>query len=180
MRELNDRAGIALVLTNIGSLAKMQNAFDRARPVLEEAIDLSRKADSLYCLEIALSNLAQVATRQGDYSAAGALFHEVLALHAVSRNEPDLIEILEAVAELAACLNRTRAGVRIFSAVASLRERRGMPVVPDERAEYDRRNQVLRAALDEKTFADEWAAGFALTSEDAIAQAIAVTQEDPV
>lgn len=177
MRELNDRAGMALALVNIGRLAKMQNDPVRARPPLEESAALSREAGNLYVLEGALSDLAQVAMQEGDYATARTQYREALALLAASRYEENLVEVLETVAELAARLQRPHHAVRVFAAVAAMRERVGLSVRPFERADHDRREQLLRTALDEKTFALEWTAGLTLTTEQVLALAVEETRE---
>jgi hypothetical protein len=171
MRALNDRAGIALALTNLGILARLQDDPVRARPLLEEGIALCRETGNLFVLEYALSDLAQIAMKLGDCATACVQFREALALLAASHDEWSLIEYLEAVAELAACLQQHREGVQLFATAAALRERNGMPVFPCDRADYARREQLLRAALDKETFAEEWESGLALTREEAIALA---------
>lgn len=171
MRELGDRTGMTLLLNNSGWLAYVQNDHVRARTRLEECVVLSREIGNLLILELALGNLADVAMKQGDYATARTQFRETLAMQATSRNEQSLVKTFEIVAELAACLQRPRQGVRLFAAAAMLSERKGMPVLPDDCAEYDRREQLLHAALDARTFAEEWAAGFALTAEEALALA---------
>ncbi len=98
---------------------------------------------------------------------------------AASHNDRNSIEVLEMLAEMASWIQRTGHGVRILAAAAAMRERNSVSVDPCDRADIHRREQLLRAALDEKSFAAEWAAGFALTVEEAIAEAIAVTLEDP-
>ncbi len=179
MRELNDRDGMSLVLGNMGTLARLQNNVIRARLLLEETVILSRETGNLYVLEEALVVLAQVAMQQGDYATACTQFREALVLCAASHNDMNLIEALEPMAELAVCLERTGHGVRLFAAGVAMRERIGVPIAPDERTEYVYREQLLRAALDAETFAAEWAMGAALTKEESLAQALALTLEDP-
>jgi hypothetical protein len=171
MREVNDRQRMTLVLANIGRLARMQRDPVRARPPLEEGLALGREMGTLCVLEAALSELAQVAMQQGDYATARAQFQEVLASLAASRNDMSVIDNLEPITELAVLLHRPRQGLRLFAAGVALRERSGMPVVPCDRADYERRKQLLRAALDEETFAQEWESGHALTREESIALA---------
>jgi predicted ATPase/class 3 adenylate cyclase len=171
MRDLNDQAGMALVLGGHGLLARMQNDPARARLLLEESVALSRETGNLYVLEIVLGALAYVAMQLGDYATARMQFREALDLCAASHNDMNLIEVLEPIVELAACLQRPHQGVRLFAAAAAMRAWSGVPVFASDRADYDRRDQLLRAAIDAETFAEEWEAGFALTAEEAIALA---------
>ncbi|HLY32200.1 MAG TPA: tetratricopeptide repeat protein, partial [Ktedonobacterales bacterium] len=171
IREQDDPAGLSLLLNNSGWLAYVQGDPTRARALLEESLVLSRAIGNQIILELAGGNLADIAMKQSDYATARVRFREVFALQAASRNEHSLIKTLEIVGELAACLQQPGRGVRLFAAAAALSERRGTPVYPDDRAEYDRRKQLLRIALDEEAFSREWEAGFALTTEEALALA---------
>ena len=60
---------------------------------------------------------------------------------------------------------------------AAWREVIGSPPPPSQRAEYNRLRMVARASLDEATFATMWAAGRALSLEDAVAEALQETRE---
>ena len=151
----------------------------RARLHFAECVSSSRETGNLYILEGALYDLAEVAVKQGDYSTARELYREVLGLLAASRQDASFIEVLEVMAELAACMKLADYGVRLFAAAAAVRERSGSPVVPGDRADYDRREWMLRSALSEATFAREWTSGYTLTTEQAIAKAIDLTRKDP-
>src|SRR5262249_2722347 len=97
-----------------------------------------------------------------------AQFREVLDLLTASRNRPILMDVLEMMAELAACMKQPRQGVRLSAAAAAMRERSGELVAPVDRAYIDHRKQRLRAALEEKIFEEEWTSGLALTMEEAV------------
>ena len=116
--------------------------------------------------------------QQGDYATARAQLQEVLALQASSRNDTCLIDALESVAEFTISVTREGDGVRLFAAAAAIRDRTGVVVVPGERVDYDRRQRLLRCAMDEKAFGDEWTAGLAMSAEDAVALALGLTRED--
>jgi hypothetical protein len=60
---------------------------------------------------------------------------------------------------------------RLFGATDVLRAALGLPVRPADRRRYDRDVSAVRAALGAETFAAAWAAGRALSLEQAIAEA---------
>jgi DNA-binding NarL/FixJ family response regulator len=64
-------------------------------------------------------------------------------------------------------------------AAAPLREAIGVPIPPVSRAEYERDVAAVRAQLDEATFASAWAAGRALSLDQAVAEALRVSPEAP-
>jgi tetratricopeptide (TPR) repeat protein len=171
MRELSDRAGMALLFSNMGILARFKSDPVRAGALLEESVELCRETGNLYVLEEALGSLAQIAMQRGDYSTAREQFREVLGLCAGSYSEGNLIEALEPIAELAACLQQAEHGVRLFASASAMRERSGWSVAPDDRAEYDRRKQLLRVGLDQEVFAQEWTTGIEMTPAAALALA---------
>ena len=61
---------------------------------------------------------------------------------------------------------------RLFGAAAALRESANFPLSPVMRADYERDLAVARTQLDVTTFAAAWAAGRALTLEQAITEAL--------
>ena len=151
-----------------------------ARPLLEESVVVCRETGNLFVLGLALFNLAEIATNQGDYATACERYQEVLGLLAASRNVDNMNPAFESIAELAACLQQPRRGVRLFATAAAIRERSGTPVLPGDRGDYDRQKNLLRTALDKEAFAEEWAAGSAMTTDEAIelAKAITLVAED--
>ncbi len=70
----------AKALRVAGSLAWKQSDFDRAAPLLEEALGLARTADEGRVAAAALHDLANVAKERGDFARATTLYEESLAL----------------------------------------------------------------------------------------------------
>ncbi|HJZ48754.1 MAG TPA: hypothetical protein VKE41_16365, partial [Roseiflexaceae bacterium] len=62
--------------------------------------------------------------------------------------------------------------VRLFGAATRLRDATGSPPLPDEHIAYDRLLAAAREQLGEDAFAAAWAAGRAMTLEQAIAEAL--------
>jgi len=102
----------------------------------------------------ATNNLAQMASAQGRYAQAAALFMEGLLL---SKDVGDMLRLLEALAGLAW--------------VAAERERLGVPPGLPDRTWRDRAIQGMRAALGEEMFAAAWAEGQGMTLAEASALA---------
>jgi len=66
--------------------------------------------------------------------------------------------------------------VRLLGAAAAARVALGTPLPPAERAACERALGAARAHLDEDAFASAWAAGQALTLEQAITDALATNE----
>jgi len=119
----------------------------------------------------ATNNLAQMASAQGRYAQAAALFMEGLLL---SKDVGDMLRLLEALAGLAwvaAALGQPRRAARLGAAAEAERERLGVPPGLPDRTWRDRAIQGMRAALGEEMFAAAWAEGQGMTLAEASALA---------
>jgi hypothetical protein len=67
--------------------------------------------------------------------------------------------------------------VRLLGAAEALREWVGVPLPPTEQANYELLVAAIHAALGEEAFAAAWAAGRALSLEDAVSLALDETHE---
>jgi DNA-binding CsgD family transcriptional regulator len=124
-----------------------------------------------------LLGLGLAATDLGDVERASAVFHESLTLAAAKDNLGNIIDGIECVARLAAVTGQAEQAARLFGAGEALREELVFPLSPVDRAYHEPIVQELRAALGEAGFAATWAAGRALSHEDALAEALAVRSE---
>ncbi len=133
-----------------------------------------------------LISLGQVALAQADYASARACYCESLAFFGATEDKydydwPFTRHRVFCKAGIALCL----AGLAMEAAMQEQRERAArlygaahavMPadarLSPLDRAHYDRTITAIGAQLDEVTFAEAWAAGRALTLEQAIAEAL--------
>jgi tetratricopeptide (TPR) repeat protein len=70
----------ARALNAAGALAWKQSDYDRAVPLLEEALELARTSGNIRIAAATLHDLANVATEQGDFGRGAALYEESLAL----------------------------------------------------------------------------------------------------
>jgi hypothetical protein len=82
-----------------------------------------------------------------------------------------VLQALEGVAGVAGAQGQPARAARLFGATDALRAALGLPVRPADRRHYDRDVSAVRAALGAETFAAAWAAGRALSLEQAIAEA---------
>jgi hypothetical protein len=79
---------------------------------------------------------------------------------------------LEGLAAAAGGQEEWERATQLLGAAAALREAIGAPPTPRERCRVERSVAAARAALGEEAFAAAWAAGQALTWEDAVALAL--------
>jgi hypothetical protein len=125
-----------------------------------------------------LTNLGLVWHEQGDAGRAAALLAESLALpHKGGPSMCSVLQALEGVAGVAGAQGQPARAARLFGATDALRGALGIPVRPADRRRYDRDVSAVRAALGDETFAAAWAAGRALSLEQAIAEATDLTKQ---
>ena len=80
LRQLNDEAGIATALWELGVCATRPGDYEQAAQYLEESLLIIRKIGDWSQLAIILTGLAEVALRQGEYERAAELEAESLTL----------------------------------------------------------------------------------------------------
>lgn len=109
---------------------------------------------------------------KGDAERANALLHKGLALQQQQGLRPSIAESLERFALLAAGQGQPGRAARLLGAAQALRAAIDGPLPPVARPDYDRTIATIRAQLNETTFATVWAAGQALSLEQAIEEAL--------
>jgi hypothetical protein len=114
--------------------------------------------------------LAIVAQHQGDYERARRLLGESLGLFQELESRLGIACFLEGMAEVVGSEEQPARVARLFGAATPLRG--DIPPTLDERIAYDRLLAAARAQLGEEAFAAAWAAGRAMTPEQAIAEAL--------
>jgi predicted ATPase len=169
--ELGDRSGIAGSLANLAVARSAQGDYVQARALYEESLALFQELGDRSGIALTLANLGAVALDQHDPGAARPLFVESLALFQELGDQDGIAECLEGLAGVAGEHGRAAQAARLFGAASVLRESIGTPLTPIERARYDTIISAARAHLDEATWTAAWAAGQAMSLEQAIEEA---------
>jgi non-specific serine/threonine protein kinase len=146
----------------------------RARRLAERGLALSREVGERQTLCAALYTLATLAQAEGDHERARDLFAEGLILSAELGNEADVAHCLEGLASIAGAEGSIARAARLWGAEEALLEKIEAAVytyVPDRSLH---RSQVAasRSQVNEESFAAAWAAGRAMSPEQAIEYAL--------
>jgi tetratricopeptide (TPR) repeat protein len=171
-RALGDKQGIAGSLNTLGLVAQEQGDYARAAALHEESLALFRHLDHKGGIAVSLRYLGEVACQQGDLAQAVALVEESLLLSRDSGARFWVAAGLETLAWVAAAHAQQQRVARLAAAAEALRESLGVPLLPEQRAGHDQAVQAMRVALGEEAFAAAWAAGRALSMEEAIELAL--------
>jgi hypothetical protein len=143
-----------------------------ARSLFEEVLAVARAIEQKRYIAHSLHELGNLSARQGDPAAAQRLLRESLAIWSELRDKYYGSFSLEGLAFLAVTQGQSERAARLFGALEAHRETVSVPPVAAERAEYHRSVADARSALGEEAFAAAWAAGRALTLEQAIRVAL--------
>jgi tetratricopeptide (TPR) repeat protein len=171
-REMGDQTGIASTLLGLGRIAAMQGEHSSARALLEESLLLFRGVKVKHSTIGVLNSLARICWLEGDDPTARAHLVEALVICWETGRYCESIDTLVSVGYLAQRQKDSARAVRLLGAAAALRESIGEALHPVERAEYEGSIAAARAALGEEAFVAAWAAGQALSLEQAIRVAL--------
>ena len=174
-RHLGDRWNILAPLLNLGWLALVQGDDGRVRALLEEQVGWFREEATPIGLAHVLHVLGAVVNAQGEATQASALLREALILQQQFGRIDLIMESLERFAGLVAGQNQPIRAARLLGATEVLRTGAHMKRFGAEQAAYDHIIATVRAQLGEEAFAAAWAEGRALTLEQAIAEALAIS-----
>jgi hypothetical protein len=173
-RPTGDRWILGLILHNHGELARRMGDYGLARRLIEEVLALHRAERSPRGIGGALAWLGIVALAEGDATTARARLAEALTVQRDAGDVWSLPERLRDLARVAQAQGRLTRAARLWSAYAAQHQTvTGAPLPVNARRTLDEAIRPLCAQLGEAAFDDAWAAGQAMTLEQAIADALA-------
>jgi non-specific serine/threonine protein kinase len=173
----DDAFGLAVTLATLGIAAMSLEDYVAARETLNESAAVARNAGDKWALSLSLRNLGIVAYRQGDTSEAQTYLRESLAVLRDLREKWFISRCFETMAAIAALEGDCQRAARLFGAGEILREAVGASLLPAYRPDYERGLVALRSALGEADIQAAWAAGRAMTLDEAVLYALA--EESP-
>lgn len=147
LRDEGDRWGRAISLHNLGTVARRRGDRERALALYEESLTLRQALGDLAGLAISARDRATLALEEGDEARAVALYRASLAHASNLGDTSGIAMVLEGLALVAARRERAELAAQLLSVAASLRERVGAVVPPQERGDLARLVERLRGAL---------------------------------
>jgi predicted ATPase/class 3 adenylate cyclase len=171
-KELEDLGSVAVRLTYLGIVAFGQEDYESARALHEESLNLYREIGNRNGVAWALENLGSVVSAQGDYAAARTLLEQSLSIRTELGHGLWAVGGLEELAAVLLAQGYAQNAVRLWGAVAALRESAGSPQPPSGRERYAHQVAQARSALDAAVFAAAWEEGRAMPWKRAVAYAL--------
>ena len=172
-RMVGKTASEALNLGNLGSASAMLGDFDAANRYVGESLELSRRIGNQRCIGFSLYCAGLTAYRHGDYAAARDRFNGSMQVWQAIGSRLGMAFCLEAFFELAAVADADAKAVTLYAAAISVRQTIGEPPPPIRDTEYRAVLDTVRARLDPAAYDTAYSRGQALSTEDAIAEALA-------
>src|SRR5262245_2888687 len=178
-RSLNHPFLLAQVLHMMGVVALIEHDGVQARAAFAESLSLCRDLGERLSIGLNLRYLGEVARQQGDYAAARALLVESLVCYDENGSKQGIAECIRGLAMVAAAWGQPEQAVRLLAAAESVRTTIGTYLDPAGYGGHDSILTAARSQLGDATFAAVWAAGRALTLDQAIAEALATGAAEP-
>jgi predicted ATPase/DNA-binding CsgD family transcriptional regulator len=175
-RALGDGYSEGLALTALGNIAQSQGNLVRATYQFQEALAVTRQNGDRRSQLLCLFNLGQTARLEGDLDRSAAYHHEGLALAHRQGLQEDMLYSLAGIAGVAVDRGQFKRAARLQGAVQALSGRMGISFQPMEQAQLDHEIATTRAAVADKPFTRAWEAGRGIALEDAVAEALELTQ----
>ncbi len=171
-RELEAEVGIATSLINLGLIDMDQDRYPSAQAFYEEGLALCLKIGNRQYVMNALINLGQLASAQGQSALALARYAEALRVCREFGSRMGYAYALEGMAREAGAVGQFERAGRLWGAAEVAWAEIGAPFPSLGTEEYERNTASARAALGEDGWAQSWAAGRALTTEQAVDYAL--------
>ena len=152
-------------------VALAQSRPGEARQYAGEARHLGRQTDTVGATAWALSAQASLARLDDDAHGAEDLLHDAIDLAYQTDRRSFMCDHLDGLAAAVADQDRFEEAARLLGAAQSLRNAIGSPRFPVHESPHQICTTVVRNALGAPAFDEAWAAGAALTLDDAVAYA---------
>lgn len=179
-RELRDASGIAYSYCRLAAVARLGGEVASARSLLNEGHLMFVGLGDRQGEALALMGLAQVAQQTEDDLQALRLFRSALTIHRLTLDRQGTVECVEGIAATALKRGHVEEAIRLMGATVPLRGALAPAPTVAERQEMDRTVSLARRTLTDSAFLTAWAAGQALTLEQATDEALALTEETAV
>jgi predicted ATPase/class 3 adenylate cyclase len=172
-REAGYMQSVSRSLNDLGCAALIRNDLERAVALLDESLAVANELGDIWFREYALANRGWAALLLQDLRGAAVLFAEELTMAQRLGDGRLTAEGVQGLAAVAAAEGRAQQAAQLYGTACALREVIGAPPWTVERAVQEQDERQLREDLGDAAFASAWAEGWAMTREQAIAEALA-------
>lgn len=173
-RAIGNQATIIWMLERLGELTTQQGEYATAHTYLDEGLAIAEGLRSNWGIGSVLRGLGVLAEREGRLVRAAELYRESAPYFVRASAMTMAIDVLALLARtLGACGQATQAA-RLLGAAVAAAQARGLTIdaiTPDPASDYPIEAAAVAARLSPDEFATAWAAGLALSLEQAVTDA---------
>jgi predicted ATPase/DNA-binding CsgD family transcriptional regulator len=169
----------SVAFLNLGVAVHGQGNLAAAAAYAADALASARIGGSTRGQMIALIALGDAARDQGDHARAAEHYRASLALARTFGDKRTIAEAVDGLAIAALAAGQPTRATRLLAAAHRLCEATGITRIPYDRTAHERGMAEARAALGPAVFAAAWAAGTALSLDQAVAEALALSLPAP-
>jgi predicted ATPase/DNA-binding SARP family transcriptional activator/DNA-binding CsgD family transcriptional regulator len=174
-RKLGDDHSIGTTLGNLGHIALLQRAFERAKARSEEALAFANELGSagVEIVPSACINLGLASLGLGEHERAMGSFEEALVMSQDMGRTPQVIEALEGMASLAGAMGKATRAARMWGAAEAARQATGISAfTPEELALHEPHLALASSQLGDEAWQATLAEGRAMSLEEAVEYAL--------
>lgn len=171
---LGDRWLLAWALHLLGLAAHIAGDLATADELYEQSMAIRRALGHREMVGVVCQLMGMSAHRRGDFLKARALYCEYLDVGRELRSTFHISNVLAQFGSLAASQGQAERAARLMGAAGVFHETSGTRPIPLTTALVADGMDLVLAALGEAAFKTTWAVGRALSSDEAIAEALAV------
>jgi len=182
-RELGDRVTTYWALHHLAIMSQREGDYARALTLHDESLALKQLQGDGFGVAMSLYGLAQVEWLRNDFERALSLLRESLSLFKDLGHWRGIAHDLQLLAHVTADCGEAERSTCLFGAVLTLQEtlgdRRSVPVAQNlDSTRTDASIAANRARLSPVTLEAAWRKGQAMTTDEAVAFALAATPQD--
>lgn len=168
---------ISMILHNLGVAHYFQKQYAAAEPYFERSIKVKEELDDKWGLAVTFTFWANLARAQGDLARARALFTRSLQINPEVGGMDWLTDTLDCLAALAVADGQGEVAARLFGAAESFRAQSQVHLQAANKLEREPSLARARQLLSPAQFEAAYAAGRALTADEALALARSLLSE---
>jgi predicted ATPase/class 3 adenylate cyclase len=172
LKEGGDEWGAAMALLSSAMIAKFRGDYASARRQFIAIEPLFRDLGDQHRINMVRSELAHLERYEGHYREAEAMYRETIREWQRIGHRAAVAHQLECLATIAMQSEQPERAARLFGAAETLRDKIGIPMTPQERAEYERTITELRSGMVPGIFTAAWAEGKGFSMDQAVRFAI--------
>ena len=166
---LDNLTGTLAILARI---ARWQGDLDRARALADQSLGLLSRRNGVLSIP-ETHERGRIALALGELGSASTWLRQSLRPAHASGHRPEVADALAALAEVSAAAGRPERAARLGGTATAQLVALSRRLPPVDDAAFHAALDAARAALGEQAFAREWAAGQALSLDEAVALALA-------